>query len=122
MNANDKEFLINRIRSQYVEKQTTELDDLRDLDRRVRRPADVLAYVLGSFGALVMGAGMSLVMTDLATTLAIANPMVWGIVLGVIGLGLVAVNYPLYRRVLGARRRKYAQDILALSDKIAENN
>lgn len=66
MNKNDQEFLVQKIRSQYTEKESTELDALRALDTKVKRPANVFAYMFGSVSAIIMGAGMSLVMTDIS--------------------------------------------------------
>ena len=118
MNKNDKDFLVQKIRTQYTEKESTELDALRALDRRVKRPANVFSYVFGSISAIIMGAGMSLVMTDIGTTVGIDNPMMPGIVIGMIGLVLAIANYPIYKNILTSRRRKYADEIIALSDKI----
>ena len=61
MSNNDQEFLVQKIRTQYTEKQHTELDALKDLDAKVKRPANVFAYTYGSVSAVIMGAGMSLV-------------------------------------------------------------
>ena len=44
MNKNDKDFLVQKIRTQYTEKENTELDALRDLDRKVKSPANVFSY------------------------------------------------------------------------------
>ena len=118
MNKNDKDFLVQKIRTQYTEKENTELDALRALDRKAKRPANIFAYVFGSVSAIVMGAGMSLVMTDIGATVGMANPMVPGIVIGVVGLAMAIVNYPLYKRLLASGRGKYADEIIALSDKI----
>ena len=38
---NDQEFLVQKIRTQYTEKQHTELDALKALDAKVKRPANV---------------------------------------------------------------------------------
>ena len=118
MNHNDQQFMAQKIRTPYMEKQTTELDALRALDAKVKRPANVFAYVFGSLSAIVMGAGMSLVMTEIGTVLGLANAMVPGIIIGIIGLGLAISNYPMHKSILNARKRKYAAEILALSDKI----
>lgn len=118
MNKTDQEFLVSKICAQYVEKAPTELDELEVLDNQVKRPANVFAYLFGSIAALIMGAGMSLVMTDLAATLGIVNPMLWGVIIAAVGLAAAVVNYPIYKKILGARRRKYASVILALSDNI----
>ena len=118
MNKNDKDFLVQKIRTQYTEKENTELDALRELDHKVKRPANVFSYVFGSISAIIMGAGMSLVMTDIGATVGIENPMMPGIVVGVIGLVLAIENYPVYKNILASRRKKYADEIIRLSDKI----
>lgn len=118
MNKNDKEFLVQKIRTQYTEKENTQLDTLKKLDAKVKKPANVFGYVFGSVTAIIMGSGMSLVMTDIGETLGIAEPMVYGIVIGVIGMLMAIVNYPAYKRILASRRKKYAGEIIALSDKI----
>ena len=117
MNRNDKEFMIRRIRTQYTAQTETSVDELRALDRRVRRPADIFGFVFGAVGALIAGTGMSLVMTDLGVTLGMTSatyPL--GVVLGVAGLFMAAVTYPIYRKFLVARRAEYADRIFALSD------
>ncbi len=121
MNKHDQDFLVQKIRTQYAEKEHTQLDALQKLDAKVKRPAKVLAYFLGVVGAIVLGCGMSLVMTDIGATLGMANTMVPGIAVGIIGLVLVVVNYPIFHSFLSSRRKKYAGAIMALSDKLLEN-
>ena len=118
MNKNDQQFMAQKIRTQYMEKKSTELDALREMDAKVKRPANVFAYVFGSISAIVMGSGMSLVMTDIGATLGIASAMVPGIAIGVVGLGMALINYPMYKGILGSRKKKYGAEILKLSDKI----
>ena len=55
----DQEFIAQKIRSQYTQKQHTELDELMALDAKVKKPANIFAYIYGSLGAIVMGAGMT---------------------------------------------------------------
>lgn len=118
MNRNDQDFLVQKIRTQYTDKEHTGLDELKELDLKVKRPANVFSYIFGSISAIIMGSGMSLVMTDIAETVGIQNPMVYGIVIGVVGMLMAIVNYPIYKGILGKRRKKYADKIIALSDKI----
>lgn len=118
MNRNDQEYLVRKIRTQYTEKQHTELDELKALDRKVRKPAKIFAYIFGSVSALIMGAGMSLVMTDIGETIGVSDPMLPGIVVGVIGMAMAIVNYPIYKKILGSRKKKFASKIIAISDKI----
>ena len=118
MNRNDKEFIANKIRTQYVERESTELDELRKLDRKVKKPVNVFAFVFGSIGAIVMGSGMSLVMTDIGEITGIENALMWGIIIGVIGLLGVVINYPVYKKMLSSRKKKFASRIIDMTDKI----
>ena len=115
---NDQEFLVQKIRTQYTEKQHTELDELKALDAKVKKPANVFAYTYGSLSAIVMGAGMSLVMTDIGAMVGIASAMVPGIAIGVVGMGMALSTYPIYKKMLDSRRKKFAPQILALSEKL----
>ena len=121
MNKNDQEFLVQKIRTQYTEKEHTQLDELKELDAKVKRPANVFANVFGSISAIIMGSGMSLVMTDIGEMIGMTSPMVPGIVIGIIGMIMAIVNYPIYQKKLAARREKYADQIMQLSDKIMSN-
>ena len=118
MNKNDQQFMAQKIRTQYMEKEASELDALRELDAKVKRPANVFAYIFGSISAIIMGAGMSLVMTDIGATIGLSSPMIPGIVVGILGMAMALINYPMYKTILGKRKKKYATEILALSDKI----
>ena len=120
MNKNDQEFLVQKIRTQYTEKQHTQLDALKELDAKVKRPANVFAYTYGSLGAIVMGAGMSLVMTEIGAILGLAGTMVLGIAIGVAGMAMALTTYPIYKKILSSRKKKYAPQILELSEKIIE--
>ena len=121
MNKNDQDFLVQKIRTQYTEKENTQLDELKALDAKVKRPAKVFAYVFGSLSAMIMGAGMSLVMTNIGSIIGIENTMVPGIVVGVVGMIMAIINYPIYKNMLASRREKYAEKVIALSDKIIDN-
>lgn len=118
----DKEFLVQKIRTQYTEKENSQLEQLQALDAKVKKPANVFSYVFGSIGAVVMGAGMSLVMTDIGATVGIADPMLPGIVIGIVGMFMTIINYPIYKRILSSRRKKYADKIIALSERIMKND
>ena len=121
MNRNDQQFMAQKIRAQYMEKQATELDALRELDAKVKRPANVFAYIFGSVSAIVMGTGMSLVMTDIAAQLGLGDMMIPGIAIGIVGMALAIVNYPIYKGILNSRKKKYGAEVLALSEKIMNN-
>ena len=109
---------MKKIRTQYIEKTHTKLDELKVLDAKVKCPANVFAGIFGTVSALVMGSGMSMAMTDVGQVLNIPNPMVVGIIIGLVGMRMAILNYPMYKGILNSRRRKYADKIVALSDKI----
>ena len=118
MNRNDQQFMAQKIRTQYMEKESTELDELRELDKKIKRPVNIFSYTVGGLGAIIMGSGMSLVMTSLGTTLGIANPMATGVVIGIVGLCISLLNYPLHKRIMKGQKEKHAKQIIELSDKI----
>lgn len=117
MNTN-KEYEVQKIREHYTEKKPTELDALKELDAKVKRPANIFAYVFGSISSIVMGLGMSLVMTDMGGVLGIENTMITGIIIGMVGMLGAIIDYPIYKKILGRRRKKYSDEIIALSDNI----
>ena len=121
MDRNDQEFLVQKIRTQYTEKEHTQLDDLKELDAKVKRPANVFAYVFGSISAIIMGSGMSLVMTDIGSSIGVKNAMIPGIIIGIAGMLMAIINYPIHKSILTSRKKRYAAQIMKLSDKIMSN-
>lgn len=126
MDQNLQQIQARKIRDQYTEKEPTKLDELKALDREVKRPANVFAYAFGTVGALVLGSGMSLAMNVLrhgkyGIFNIKENMMVPGILTGLLGIGMVSANYPLYKGILKSRKEQYAERIIALSDSITED-
>lgn len=120
MNRNDQDFLVQKIRTQYTEKEHTGLDELKELDAKVKRPANVFAYIFGSIGAIIMGAGMSLVMTDIADTVGIQNPMLYGIVIGIVGM-FAAYTFTAFTMAIinMVKYRKYNSPVYSASKAIS---
>ena len=114
----DKEFVVEKIRSQYTEQEHSDLDALKALDAKVKKPAKVFGYTFGSISAIVMGAGMSLVMTDIESLLGITEALIPGIAVGIAGLAMSCTTYPIYKKILNSRKKKYADKIMELSDRI----
>lgn len=96
------------------------MERLRKLDAKVGQKATSLSLIVGVLGALIMGFGMSLVMTDLGTALrmhALVSMMI-GIVTGILGIVLVALAYPTYKNVMKKEREKAAPEILKLTEEL----
>jgi len=111
---------VQAIRRKYLPETKSELEKLKELDAKVSRPANVAACTVGTIGSIIMGAGMSLVMTDIGAKLRIAAPMVPGIAIGLVGLTMLLLAYPVYRCILKRRKRKYAEQILQISESIMQ--
>ena len=114
----DQEFMVEKIRSQYTQERHTELDALKALDARVKRPAKVFSFIWGTIGAIVMGAGMSLVMTDIGAVLGMEETLVPGIAVGVVGMVMALTTWPIYQKILTSRKKKFAEQIMELSERI----
>ena len=111
---------IKRIRNKYAVPEETEdkMAQLRRLDAGVYSKATTAALVIGIIGALVMGLGMSIVMTDISAALGTILAMIVGVGIGVIGIVLVCLAYPMYTRTLKKEREKIAPEIIRLTDEL----
>lgn len=110
-----------RIASEYTPKSTSKLVALKKLDRKAKLPATIFTYTFGIVGALVLGVGMCLCMGVIGTGLPAAMPL--GITVGMAGMAMAGVNYPIYRKMLAKGKQKYAFEIMELAKEItAEQN
>ncbi len=107
---------IKHIREKYLprEERETKLDRLRRLDVGVTKKGTALSIVLGVVGCLVMGGGMSLCMEGPDSFLAL------GILLGLAGMGVMALAYPVYRHITARERERIAPEILQLTKELME--
>ena len=108
---------VEAIRKKYLPKEENKMEQLRKLHAIPTQKAQAASLAVGIVGALIMGTGMSLAMTDIGVALG-SLAMVLGIVAGVAGMVLAALAYPAYNRVLRKQREKIAPEILRLSDEL----
>ena len=108
---------VEDIRKKYLPKEEDKMEQLRKLHAIPTQKAQAASLAVGIIGALIMGTGMSLAMTDIGAALG-SLAMVIGIAIGIVGMVLVALAYPLYNRVLKKQRQKIAPEILRLSDEL----
>lgn len=116
MSANETKLKVEQIRSQYEVKLPTDLDRLKALDAKVKRGANIFGYTYGTLSALIMGTGMSLVLTELGN--AFDGLRAIGVAVGIIGLIMALTTAPIYNKILARRKKAYAAQILELSEKI----
>ena len=108
---------IEAIRKKYLPKEEDKMEQLRRLHAIPTQKAQAASIAIGVLGVLILGTGMSLCMTELGAALG-AWAMVIGILVGVVGLVMVALAYPLYNAVLRKARRRIAPEILRLSEEL----
>lgn len=111
---------IEKIRKKYCFAEEDKMEQLRRLDRSVSQKARIWAIVLGILGSLILGTGMSLAMTDLGQILGLSTgiAMALGIVIGVFGLVMVALAYPVYNAIVNRQRKRLAPQILQLTEEL----
>ena len=114
----NEKIIIEKIRNSYIDKteHQTKLDELKALDKQVKLPALIFAYVYGVIGSLILGTGMCLAMKVIFADISAMMPV--GIVIGLIGIALVSTTYSIYNKILKTRKQKYSQEIISKSNEL----
>ena len=108
---------VEEIRKAYLPKQEDKMAELRRLHAIPTRKAQAASLAVGIIGTLILGTGMSLCMTKLGAALGMLA-FVIGILIGLTGLAMVALAYPIYNRILHKERERIAPEILRLADEL----
>lgn len=108
---------IEAIRESYLPREEDKMDMLRKLHRLPEQKAQAVSIGLGVAGALVLGTGMSLCMTELGLFLG-EMAIVAGILTGLAGIALVSLAYPVYNKTLKKERERIAPQILRLTEEL----
>ncbi len=106
---------IEKIRNKYIEKEEDKMAKLIRLDKQAERPGTIASIAVGVTGMLILGAGMCCTLvwnTNMAIFIA-------GIVIGIIGMAVSGVAYPIYLKITQKERAKIAEQIIALSDELS---
>lgn len=105
---------IERIRESYLPKEENAFTRLQNLDKKVQTPPMITALTLGIIGTLIFGLGLTFILEW--------NGLMVGTALSALGLVPILLAYPLYRAVLKRQKKKYAKEILELSEKLLKNS
>ena len=108
---------VEEIRKAYLPKEEDKMAELRRLHALPTRKAQAASLAAGIIGALILGTGMSLCMTDLGAALG-DLAMVVGVTTGLAGVIPVAMAYPIYNRTLKKERERIAPEILRMADEL----
>ncbi|MGN0619948.1 MAG: dihydropteridine reductase [Ruminiclostridium sp.] len=116
---NTDKIYAEAIANEYAPKDTSKVVALKKLDKKAKLPANIFAFTFGTVMALVLGVGMCLAMQVIGDGSSLM--MIAGIVIGLIGIGGVSVNYPIYRKMLESGKKKYAYEIMQLAKEISDS-
>lgn len=103
---------VKRIREKYVHKEDDKMERLRKLDRDVTRKATAASVSVGVIGALILGIGMC------CTMVWAEKWFIPGVLIGLVGIAVIAAAYPMYQHIIKKEREKIAPEILRLTDEL----
>lgn len=109
---------VRQIREKYIKRDTSsiksnaKMEELRMLDKKVELTATIVAVCIGILGLLILGIGLSMVLTG-------GNAfMVPGTIVGMAGFLVLGCAYPVHKKTLKTLREKYAPEIMQLSEEL----
>lgn len=118
LNMNTDKIIAESIAKDYAPKDNSKIIALKKLDAKAKLPATIFTYTCGIISALVFGTGMCLAMQVIGSGVI---GIVFGVIIGIIGLIGCGVNYPIYLKMLENGKSKYAYEIVQLAREISEN-
>ena len=106
---------VERIRSKYVPKEESKMEQLIRLDKQAERPGTIASITVGILGMLVLGLGLCCILVWGSRM----ELFVAGIIIGIFGLIITGVAYPIYNKITEKERAKIADQIIALSNELS---
>lgn len=103
---------IQKIKAKYMPQEKSKLEQLRKLDASVTNKAAAWGIIIGIIGCLTFGGGMSMILAGGSLL------FVPGIVVGVLGMAVMGLAYPAYKKVIEKERARIAPQILALTEEL----
>ncbi|MGN0316541.1 MAG: dihydropteridine reductase [Lachnospira sp.] len=115
---NTDKIFAEAIANEYAPKDTSKVVALRKLDQRAKLPSEIFTYTFGIAASLIMGIGMCLSMKVIGP--GTTGYIITGIIFGIIGLVLIGINYPIYKKMREKGKQKYAFEIMQLAKEISD--
>ena len=103
---------VEEIRRKYLPK--GKMEELRELDKSAEKPGTIVSVIVGIIGALLLGVGMCCTMVWKSSMFI----YVTGIVVGIVGMLIVAAAYPLYKKITKRQREKISGQVLELVEQL----
>ena len=107
-----KQKEIEDIKKKYLPKEEDKMETLRKLDRSAEQKGTMYSVIVGTIGTLLLGVGMSI------TMIGATSHFILGIVIGLIGIAVLAPAYFIFRKITEEQRKKIAPQILALTEEL----
>jgi len=101
---------LRQIRSKYLPREENKMELLRKMDAQVTQKATMYSIIVGVIGTLILGVGMCCCMVWADSV------FVPGIIIGLIGMAILALAYPIYNRTLKKERERIAPEVLRLTE------
>lgn len=112
--SSEQQKEIEQIRKKYLPQEEDKMEQLRRLDQSAAKKGTIYSIVAGVVGTLIMGLGLTCSI-EWGGIL-----MIPGILIGIIGMVLMGIAYPIYTRVTKKEREKIAPQILALTEELSK--
>lgn len=103
---------VKQIRQKYMPKEVGKMEQLRKLDQSVTKKGTTISLLVGIVGALLLGVGMCCSMVWMGSL------FIPGIIIGLVGIAVLSMAYPLYMYITKKEREKIAPEIMRLSDEL----
>ena len=105
---------VQRIRKKYLPPEEDKMEQLRRLDRSSTRKGTIVSISVGVAGCLLLGVGMC------CTMVWMESLFIPGVVIGVVGIAVVAAAYPLFNAITKKERERLAPQILKLTEELSK--
>ena len=104
---------LKKLREKYIptSEHTDKMTLLRKLDKQAEKPGTVVSLIMGIIGALVLGLGMVCVMVW-------TKYFVPGIFIGIAGILILSLAFPVYKKITAKKRKAIAPEILQLIEEL----
>lgn len=99
-----------KICRQYLSREQNKMEQLKKLDDKVKAPGKIVAGIIGTIGVLAMGGGMAMIMVN--------GVMNTGLIFSIPGMLIALAAFPIYSIITNSRKKKYATEIMGLSEEI----
>lgn len=103
---------IKNIRQKYMPKEMDKMEQLRKLDQSATQKGMIVSLAVGIIGALLLGIGMC------CTMVWADSWFVPGIIVGIFGIIMASMAFPLYNHITKKERERIAPDIIRLTDEL----